>query len=104
MVIKQGDSLPDLVVDLSGQAGPEDLTSATGIRALGVRDGALVVDRSVTGDAQGVVTMAWEGETSVPGLIGFEFEVTWPGGRKQTFPADGREYVLVVPDADGGSQ
>lgn len=99
--IKRGDALPALVADLSGDDGPVDLTSATAIRVLGVRDGQLVIQQAtgVTGSNQGVVTMPWpNGSTDVAGLIGFEFEVTWPGGKKQTFPADGLVYAEVTPD------
>ncbi len=99
--IKRGDNLPDLVADISGDQGPVDLTSATQIRVLGVRNGDLVIQQTagVTGSAEGVVTMPWpDGSTDVAGLIGFEFEVTWPGGKKQTFPADGLVWAEVTPD------
>lgn len=98
MQIKRGDSLPDLVADLAGDTGPVDLTGAT-IKVLGTRAGALVINQEVSGSAQGVVTMPWpSGSTDVPGLIGFEFEVTWPGGRRQTFPDVGLVWVEVTPD------
>lgn len=96
--IKRGDTLPSLVIDLSGDAGPVDLTAATQIKVLGVRDGSVAVNRSADGDAAGAVTMDWTTETAAAGLIGFEVEVTWPGGKKQTFPADGLVYAEVTPD------
>lgn len=96
--IKRGDTLPSLVIDLSGDAGPVDLTAATQVKVLGVRDGQVAVDRPAEGDAAGAVTMDWATETATAGVIGFEVEVTWPGGKKQTFPADGLVYAEVTPD------
>lgn len=97
--IKRGDRAPDLTAVLTGAAGPADLTHATQIRMLGVRGEQLVIDRTVPGTAQGVVTMPWQDpDTATAGVLGFEVEVEWVGGRKQTFPPSGLVWVHVTPD------
>lgn len=102
MKINKGDLLPDLVADLSGASGPTDLTSATLIEVVIFRGDVEVIRRTVTGNAQGAVTMQWQaGDTDTAGLLGAKWEVTWPGGRMQTFPVEGLEWVLVTPDPIG---
>ena len=99
MRINQGDLLPDLVADLSGDQGPVDLTAATKIEVVGFRGGVEVLRRQVTGTSQGVVTMPWQtGDTDVAGMLGVKWEVTWPGGKMQTFPVRGLEWVEITPD------
>ena len=39
-----------------------------------------------------------EGSTDLVGLLLFEFIVTWPNGRQQTFPSDGFERVRISLD------
>ena len=101
MRINRGDLLPDLVADLSGTNGPVDLTTAA-IEIVGYRGGVEVIRRTVTGTSQGVVTMQWQaGDTGVPGMLGVKWEVTWPGGKTQTFPVRGLEWVEITPDPTG---
>lgn len=98
-VLKRGDRLPDMVVTLDDNGSPLDLTTATSIQARGSRHGVVVVDETVTGTVQGVVTVTWPaGSTDQVGLILFEFVVTWPGGKEETFPQDGFERVRISPD------
>ena len=98
MRINRGDLLPDLVADLSGTNGPVDLTTAA-IEIVGYRGGVEVIRRTVTGTSQGVVTMQWQaGDTGVQGMLGVKWEVTWPGGKMQTFPVRGLEWVEITPD------
>lgn len=99
MKINQGDTAPDLIADLSGLDGPVNLTSATAIHVKGYRNGTEVIDRVVTGTSQGAVTMTWQvGDTATAGQIGFKWEVTWPDGKVQTFPASGLAWVTISPD------
>lgn len=98
MIINQGDRLPDLVADLSGASGPADLTTAT-VRVQGFRHGLMVIDREVTGTSDGVISMAWqEGDTDLPGVVGFRWVTTTPEGKMQTFPPSGLEWVRISPD------
>lgn len=107
LVIKRGDLWPSLTATLTGtdeetgETVPVDLTTAASIRAVGVRHGIVLVDRDVTGNDAGEITMAWEsGDTDAIGYIRFEFIVTWPNAKEQTFPQEGFELVRV--SLDGG--
>lgn len=76
-----------------------DLTAATSIRILCKQDGALLIDRTVTGTDEGVVVLVWEdGDTDVVADIIGEVEVTWGNGTIQTFPVGGYFTVKVKPD------
>lgn len=100
MRIYRGDLEPDLRLTLTdGDAGPRvDLTGATSVKVIGVRDGAIVLNREATErTADGVVRLEWEAaDTATPGAITIEVQVTWPGDRAQTFRPDG--VVIVAPD------
>lgn len=109
MRIYRGDLTPDLEITCTNrvynpatgrhdQTTPVDLTAATTVKVIGVRDGVEVFNRPVNDDApDGVVTMPWQpGDTDTPGQIVVEVEVTWPGGKLQTFRP--QDYVTVAPD------
>jgi hypothetical protein len=97
--ITQHDTAPALEATLSGQGGPADLTTAATIHAIATHNGATLFDRTVTGNASGVITLPWQvGDTDTVGLIQFEFKVTWQAGGVQTFRAG---YVNVVKDPVG---
>jgi hypothetical protein len=95
--IYRGDLKPDLTITCTSDGNAVDLTTATSIRIIGVRDGTTLFDRTVTGTDQGVITMQWETtDTTDTGRIHVEAEVTWPGGKPQTFRP--QEAIDVVPD------
>lgn len=49
--------------------------------------------------ASGSVSYPWlAADTDVAGTYEAEFEVTFAGGEKRTFPADSYFYVTVIPD------
>lgn len=97
MIIKRGDLLPTLQVTLTDNGAPLDLTPAT-IRVHAHRLGVLVFDRAVTGTADGEVEVAWEaGDTDLSGKMHLNFLVTWPGGKPQSYPKEGRIVVRVAP-------
>lgn len=106
MVIKRGDLYPPLIATLSATDENDalvavDLTTATTIMAIGRQGGQRIIERAVTGNAQGEVELDWEaGDTDRLGYIYFEFVVTWPNGREQTFPQDG--YVRARVALDNG--
>lgn len=107
--LKQHDLLPALKVRLLDDTTTVDLTSATLVKLLmGSRRTGLVVDAPMTildqsvADTLGVVTYAWQaGDTDAPGDYNAEFQVTWPTGKPQTFPARG--HVIVTIEKDLGS-
>lgn len=98
MTLKAGDRAPDLIIDLTSDAGPVDLTEAVSIRILGTRDGITTIDRAGYGTDQGRVSMGWQPADTTVGITGFEVEVTWVGGKAQTFPNRGLLWVSFAPD------
>lgn len=98
MKIYRGDLKPDLRITCLDGDAPVDLTVATSVKVIGVRDGVVLFNRAATtATAAGVVTMLWQtADTAVTGVIEVEVEVTWSGAKPQTFrPPD---VVTVAPD------
>jgi hypothetical protein len=106
MDMKRGDLEPGLVLTVEDAAGDADLTQVESWRILGKLRGELVVDDApdtVTPEpgntAKTTLARAWvTGETDDVGDMQIEAEATWPGGRRQTFPADGYEVVRIRAD------
>lgn len=98
MRIYRGDLMPSLVITCLDGDDPVDLTIATSVFVIGVRDGVVLFNRAATSaTALGVVTMDWvANDTAVTGVIEVEVEVTWPGARAQTFRPP--EMVTIAPD------
>lgn len=99
--IKQHDLLPKLVVTLLEGETPVDLTLATSARFLmrnilaGLKVTAVadVLDQT-NPDNLGKVSYTWAGlDTDTVGKFNGEIEITWPGGKTQTFPA--HKYFTV---------
>jgi len=107
--IKKNDLEPSLRVQLLDGTSPiTTLDDADSMRIL-IRNRklGLKVDQPVTpvspqtGDNIGWVEYAWVlGDTDTAGEFNAEVEVTWPGARPQTFPADGYFTVIVTKDLD----
>lgn len=98
---KRGDTAPALVITCLDDNVAVDLTTATSMRLVGTRDGGttIAIDAAVTGNAQGVVTYDLDAaDTETTGTLRLEVEVTWPDGRKQSFPASGYLTLRVEPD------
>jgi hypothetical protein len=97
--IKQGDNSRYLRVTLS-----TDLTGAAIQFRMANAVGDIVINKAATlvtpsvvidGITSGVVEYQWQtGDTALPGRYKAEFIVTFSGGAKETFPADG--YVDVI--------
>ncbi len=107
--IKRNDLLPVLEAILKDANNePVDLTDATGV-VFHMREEegeALKID-GVAGTfganrATGKVIYAWVSngtkDTDTSGLFLGEFEVTWTGGKIQTFPSKGYITVEIVDD------
>ncbi len=107
--LKQHDLLPDLRVRLLDDTTTVDLTNATGVQLLmNSRRTGLKVDAPMTildqtsPDTLGVVSYSWApGDTDTAGDFNAEFQVNWPDGKPQTFPARG--HVIVTIEKDLGS-
>lgn len=99
MRLKRGDTAPPLRATLSDAGTPIDLTTATGIKVIGKRQGATLFSRTVTGTDQGLIVMPWgDADTQLPGVLQVEIEVTWAGGTVQSYPAVGYLTVMIDPD------
>lgn len=106
--IKQLDLRPALQVKLLDGTSPVDLLNATEVlflmrnRRAGLKASGpmAILDQSIP-DQLGLVTYSWQPEdTDAPGEYNAEFQVTWPAGKTQTFPAHG--YVTIVVEKDLG--
>lgn len=98
-VWKAGDTAPALRIELTDgdPPVPVDLTTATEIRLR--TSGAVVLDKVVTGDANGLIVYQWQpGDTAKDGKVSLEVRVTAADGRVQTFPPDGYLTVHIQPN------
>lgn len=107
-VIKAHDLLPTFRARLASKLDPTksvDLTNALSIRfIMKVTDGAIKLNVPATfvDRINGVVEYAWvAGDTDATGNFLAEWQVTWPGGKPQTFPTTSYHTIAIVADLDG---
>lgn len=102
--VKRDDLLPEPQVTLYDALGAVvDLTTATSVKFLMrlASTGAVKVNAAATvvTAGSGVVKYTWAGtDTDTAGSYQAEWEVTWPGGKTQTFPTKGFDTVVVYED------
>jgi hypothetical protein len=99
--IKANDRLPSIQATLSA-----DLTTATGVNFImkSVQGNTIKVNAAATivTPASGVVRYDWIAvDTATPGSYQAEWQVTWTGGKKQTFPTLTYHSIDVLADLDG---
>lgn len=94
-VIRQGDTLPPLVLDVADCDGPFVFTDWT----LTLRmSGPAEVSGAALGSAEGIVLYEWAaGDTAVPGVYAAVIDGVSPTGGTRTFPARGAVTVIVEP-------
>jgi hypothetical protein len=67
------------------------LSTAESITVVGTRNGSVVVERTVTGNDNGEISMPWEvGDTDSIGYIRFRVVVLWPKRQASDVPRGGR--------------
>lgn len=105
--IKAHDNLPALRVQLQTASDelPVDLTNATGVKFImtATVGGATIISTAgvIENAVQGIVRYDWTtANTSTPGQFLGEFEVTWTGGKKQTFPTGSYITIAILADLD----
>ena len=99
--IKANDRLPSIQATLSA-----DLTTATSVKFImkTITGNTIKVNTTATivTPASGIVRYDWAAvDTATPGSYQAEWEVTWTGGKKQTFPTLTYHTVDVLADLDG---
>lgn len=96
--IKRGDTSPSIVFDLISDGAAVDLTNAA---VKFIMAGKVSAVAAIEDPVAGTVRYDWQAaDTAVPGVFNAEFEVTYPGGKVETFP--NAEYIQVEILADLG--
>jgi hypothetical protein len=106
--IKAHDRLPALRVQLQNESdeSPVDLTNATSAEfIMSTAAGQVPKINAVTvmedPRTQGIVRYDWAAvDTATPGSFIGEIEVTWTGGKKQTFPTSSYFTIAINADLD----
>lgn len=107
--IKAHDQLPSIRAQLlnADDESPIDLTNAqsvefimtTAVGAVPKVNAVAVIEAPKT---SGIVRYDWQPvDTALPGQYLGEWEVTWIGGKKQTFPTGSYHTIEVLADLDG---
>jgi hypothetical protein len=104
--IKAHDRLPPISAALLTNSVPVDLTTATSVNFImrlasggtpKVNAAAVIVDA-----VNGIVRYDWLAvDTDTPASYQAEWQVTWPGPKKQTFPTTSYHTIDVLADLDG---
>lgn len=103
--IKAHDRLPSIQATLSQGGVAIDLTTATSVKFIMVTTpgGAIIVNTAgvIVNASQGIVRYDWAAaDTATPGNYTAEWEVTWPGPKKQTFPTASYHTITILADLD----
>jgi len=104
--LKAHDRLPSIQAILSSGTTPVDLTGATGVKFImkATQGNAVKVNATATivTPASGVVRYDWlSADTDTAGSYQAEWQVTWTGGKTQTFPTTTYHTVDILADLDG---
>lgn len=98
--LKAHDLLPSIQATLSA-----DLTTATSVSFILKPVAGTTATKTpavIVTPAAGVVRYDWvAGDTATPGDYLAEWEVLWPGGKKQTFPTLTYHSITILADLDG---
>lgn len=107
--IKAFDRLPSIRAQLMTELDelPVDLTAASSVEfimvsAVGSAPKVNAVAVIESPPTAGIVRYDWTAaDTNLPGNYLAEFEVTWVGGKKQSFPTGSYLTISVLADLDG---
>lgn len=104
VTLKRGDTRNCIKAILKTAAGaPVNLTGCNVTFRMGALCGATTISRAVhIESAAGEVWVVWlSGETDRAGVYRAEFYVTYPDGRKETFPNTGYISLNIMDDIRG---
>lgn len=104
--IKQHDRLPSIQATFSSAGAPVDLTSATAVKFIMrlATGGTPKVNAAavIATPTAGVVRYDWiAADTDTAGSYVAEWQVTWAGGKQQTFPTLTFHSIEILADLDG---
>lgn len=102
-VIKKSDRAPAITATLGDSSGVVVDLTGTSVKFIMTLAGAAVpkvnAAATIVSATGGQVSYSWgASDTDTAGLYRGEWEVTFAGGVKQTFPPDDFVYVLIEPD------
>lgn len=104
--IKAHDLAPPIQAVLTIGGEPVDLTTATGVKFImkATAGGALTVNAAaviVAPPTSGTVRYDWTGtDTAIAGTYQGEWEITWPGPKKQSAPTTSYHSIEILADLD----
>lgn len=100
--IKRNDTSPAIAQQLlNGSGVAVDLTGASVRFHMSSSAGVLIVDAAATIDvaATGMVSYQWQAaDTALSGTFSQEWEVTYAGGRIETFPNNKHNTIVITKD------
>lgn len=109
--IKAHDRLPSIKVmfayrDATGALQPIDLTDVTGVtfimRTLTGQTPKIKAAGTIESRKDGICRYDWiAADTDTPGSYVAEWQLTWVGGRTQTFPTKTYITIDILADLDG---
>lgn len=109
--VKRHDLLPALVLTISLDGTAVDLTYASSAKLIVSNRSGVKIDSPMTildqtnPDNLGKVQYDLQlGDTDTVGSYNMEVEVTWAGGRPQTFPSKGYLKFNVIKDLDNAPE
>lgn len=106
--MKQHDTLPSIQATFSTLAGPTDLTAAVSIKfvmslrtPMGSTPKINAIATIVAPATSGVVQYDWiAADVDTIGEYSAEWQVIWPGNKKQTFPTETYHTISIIGDLD----
>jgi len=104
--LKANDRLPSIQATLTTAGVPVDLTGATGVNFImkAAQGNTIKVNAAaaIVTATTGVVRYDWLAiDTATPGEYIAEWQVTWSGGKKQSFPTLTYHSISILADLDG---
>jgi hypothetical protein len=96
-VWKQGDTLPDMVIDcFDGSGARANLSGAAIAKVIVKKQGVVVWERNTNKPADGVVVVPLQAtDTATPGTYRVKVYAEWADGSRQHYPP-GDKYVTMT--------